>query len=86
MKVSNGIIEPVGKVRGKKKAIEMMIKNIPEEVKTIYIPQIFNEEEALEIKATLEKKFPKAKLEITDLGPVIGAHLGPKAVGVCFTW
>ncbi|HHT50737.1 MAG TPA: DegV family protein [Eubacteriaceae bacterium] len=86
LKVSNGIIEPVGKVRGKKKAIEMMIKNIPEEVKTIYIPQIFNEEEALEIKATLEKKFPKAKLEITDLGPVIGAHLGPKAVGVCFTW
>ncbi|HZK10417.1 MAG TPA: DegV family protein [Clostridia bacterium] len=86
LKVVNGVIEPVAKVRGKKKAIETIIGSIPEEVKTVYIPHIFNEEEALEIKSTLENRFPNARLEITEIGPVVGGHLGPKVVGVCFTW
>ena len=86
LKVINGVIEPVAKVRGKKKAIETIIGSIPEEVKTVYIPHIFNEEEALEIKSTLEKRFPNARLEITEIGPVVGGHLGPKVVGACFTW
>ncbi|HLR20475.1 MAG TPA: hypothetical protein VK087_00580 [Tissierellaceae bacterium] len=32
----------------------------------------------------MKNKFPRAKISIYNLGPVIGAHLGPRALGVCF--
>lgn len=86
IKLEDGILLPVAKARGKKKAIEMMIENIPEGVKIIYIPHIFNEAESKEVKKELEKRFPNAKIELTGLGPVVGAHLGPKAMGVCYIW
>jgi DegV family protein with EDD domain len=86
LKLEDGVIKPVGKVRGKKKAIEMMLENVPEAAKTIYIPHIFNEQEAGEVKEILQERLPNARIELTELGPVIGAHLGPKAMGVCFTW
>lgn len=86
LKLEDGVIKPVGKVRGKRKAIEMMLENVPRDAKTICIPHIFNEQEAEEVKQILKERFPKAKVELTVLGPVIGAHLGPKAMGVCFTW
>lgn len=86
LKLEDGVIKPVGKVKGKRKAIEMMLENVPRDAKTIYIPHIFNEQEAEKVKEILQERLPKAKVELTILGPVIGAHLGPKAMGVCFTW
>lgn len=82
----DGALVPTGKARGKNKAIEMMISNIPEKVEKISICQIFNMEEALEIKEILGKKYPEVDITIDVLGPVIGAHLGPKAIGICFKW
>lgn len=82
----DGVLVPKGKARGKSKAIEMMISNIPEKVEKISICQIFNMEEALEIKEILKMKYPKVEITIDVLGPVIGAHLGPKAIGICFKW
>lgn len=82
----DGELVPVGKARGKSKAVEMMISNIPERVEKISICQIFNMEEALEIKEILSKKYPDVDITIDVLGPVIGAHLGPKAIGICFKW
>jgi fatty acid-binding protein DegV len=43
-------------------------------------------EEALEIREILRKKYPEADITIDVLGPVVGAHLGPKAIGICFKW
>ena len=34
---------------GKKKALDLMISKIPEDVKYIYVQHILNEEEALEV-------------------------------------
>lgn len=82
----NGELVPVGKARGKGKAVEMMISNIPDNVKKISICQIFNMEEALEIKEILGKKYPRVDVTIDVIGPVIGAHLGPRAIGICFIW
>ena len=86
IQLKDGALQAVGKARGKKKALEMMMENIPEEVKHIYIPHIFNEEEAKELQAILRERYPKAQVELEFLGPVIGAHLGPKAMGVCSLW
>jgi DegV family protein with EDD domain len=82
----DGELVPKEKVRGKSKAIEMMISNIPDRVEKISICQIFNMEEALEIREILRKKHPEVDITIDVLGPVIGAHLGPKAIGICFKW
>lgn len=82
----DGKLESIDKVRGKSKAIEAMISNIPAMVNKISICHIENLEEAKEVKVILEKRFPEAKLVIDDLGPVIGSHLGPKALGICYKW
>lgn len=82
----DGKLEPIDKVRGKSKAIEAMISNIPQEVKKITIAQIQNIEEAEEVRDILRLKFPEAEISISELGPVVGAHLGPKALGICYKW
>lgn len=86
LQLKDGVIEPVTKVRGKKKAMKAIIESVPEDAKNVYIPHILNEEDANEIKKILQEKLPHAKVELTVLGPVIGAHLGIKAIGVCFTY
>lgn len=86
LKIEGGLVVPETKVRGKKKALEIMMGKIPEQVKAIYIPHIYNEKNAEKMKKTLEKRFPQAKIELTTVGPVIGSHLGPKTLGVCFIW
>jgi DegV family protein with EDD domain len=82
----DGKLEPIDKVRGKSKAIEAMISNIPQEVKRISIAQIQNLEEAEEVKNILQVKFPNAEVTLSELGPVVGSHLGPKALGICYRW
>lgn len=82
----DGKLEPIDKVRGKNKAIEAMIANIPQEVSKISICQIDNMSEAQEVKELLLAKFPKAEISINELGPVVGSHLGPLALGICYKW
>ncbi|HYE12551.1 MAG TPA: DegV family protein [Patescibacteria group bacterium] len=82
----DGKLEPIDKVRGKNKAIEAMISNIPQEVKRISVAQIQNLEEAEEVKSILQAKFPEAEVTLSELGPVVGSHLGPKALGICYKW
>ncbi|SCY66583.1 DegV family protein [Alkaliphilus peptidifermentans] len=84
--LKEGKLVPVDKVRGKKKALEKIIENIPEESTVINICHIYALDEALDIKKLLEEKFPKSRIDIQVLGPVVGAHLGPKALGVLFMY
>lgn len=79
-----GKLEAAGKVRGRKKAIEKLIEGIPPQAKVIHIAQIDAMDEALALKETLQGMFSGATVEICELGPVVGAHLGPKALGVLF--
>ncbi|KAB3537705.1 DegV family protein [Alkaliphilus pronyensis] len=84
--LKEGKLVSVDKVRGKKKALAKIIENIPNQATVINICHIYALDEALEIKELLMYKFPSAKVDIQVLGPVIGAHLGPKAVGVLFRY
>jgi len=80
--LKDGKLEPVDKVRGRRKALERISDDITEDVKEINIAHIFALDEATELKEELAKKYPNAKIGIQVLGPVVGAHLGPKALGV----
>ncbi|MDR5658707.1 DegV family protein [Serpentinicella sp. ANB-PHB4] len=82
----DGKLEGIAKVRGKKKAIDKMINEIPESAFKISICHIFAEEEAFETKNMISTRFPEAEISIDPLGPVVGAHLGPQALGICYLY
>lgn len=84
IQLKDGELKLLERVRGKNKAINTIIEKVPENVERIGICHILNEEEASKIKKSLESKFPKAIVTIDELGPVVGCHLGPATIGICF--
>lgn len=84
IQLKDGELSLLEKSRGKKKALAGIIEKIPENVQKISICYTLNKAEAMEIQKNVKNKFPKALVTIDGLGPVIGAHLGPKAIGFCF--
>lgn len=83
IELQDGELKLIEKVRGTNKALATIISKIPEDVQKIGICHILNLEEAQKIRAQILKKFPNIQVTIDELGPVIGAHLGPKTLGVC---
>lgn len=84
IELKNGELQLLEKVRGKNKAITGITNKIPEDVQKISICHILNMEEARKLQDTLKENFPKAIISIDEIGPVIGSHLGPKTIGICF--
>ncbi len=82
----DGKLEALSKVRGKKKAMEKILEDIPTNATTISICHIGILEEAKEYERIIKDRFPNANTGIYDIGPVIGAHLGPEAIGVCYLY
>jgi DegV family protein with EDD domain len=81
----DGALEPIENVRGKKKAIKRILESIPQNAEIISIAHILSQDEANEYKLIFENEFPNATIAIEEIGPVIGAHLGPKAMGFCYS-
>ena len=84
--LKDGKLEGIAKVRGKKKALEKMIEAIPTETDLISLCHINALDEVNELLPIIETRFPKARFTVEELGPVVGAHLGPKALGICFKY
>ena len=75
-------------VRTRKRALKEIQNQIEQdheafEIKTLVIHHIDAEKEALGWKEILETQF-SFPIEITAIGPVIGMHVGPGAIGVCY--
>lgn len=85
LELKDGELGLLEKLRGKNKAIQAMIDKIPDDVKQIGIAHILNIEGAEKMKIILQEKFPNVDIEIDELGPVIGTHLGPKGIGICIS-
>ncbi|MFT4414419.1 DegV family protein [Fredinandcohnia humi] len=81
------IIVPFEKIRTRKKALNRVFelfdedasKGVPMRAALIH-GNI--EEEAKELKAELEKKYPHVEFLLSYFGPVIGTHLGEGAIGL----
>lgn len=82
--LKDGELKLLEKIRGKNKAISAIIDKIPSDVQKIGICHILNEEEAQKLKNILQERFTHAVVGIDELGPVVGSHLGPKTLGICF--
>lgn len=85
LELKDGELGLLEKLRGKNKALKSMIDKIPEDAKQLGICHILNREGAEKVKNTLDEKFPNVDIQIDELGPVIGAHLGPKGIGICIS-
>ncbi len=84
--LEEGILRPIDKVRGKKKALDKMVSMIIERPTHLSICHINADDEAQSLKQKLEEKHPELSVGIEIIGPVIGAHLGPKAIGFCYLY
>ncbi len=83
----DGIVTPRDKVRGQQKALDRLISLCLEEYgsdKPVQVAVLHGNvvEEALKVKEMVEKNFNNGEIIITELGAVIGSHIGPGAVGV----
>lgn len=79
------VIVPYDKVRTKKKAVQFVQNKIKQEVAapaTIVVIHANAEEEADVIIQHFKFHFPEADVIKSYFGPVIGTHLGEKALGV----
>jgi len=85
--LKDGFIVPYEKIRTRKRAINRLISLLEEdlkdkEVKRILFTHSNNREAALDIQKQLLEKYPDIDTVLSDLGPVIGTHLGEGAIGI----
>ncbi|NLY45333.1 MAG: DegV family protein [Tissierella sp.] len=84
IQLKDGELELLEKVRGKNNALSKILSYVNDDVQKIGVCHILNIDEAMKFKEILEEKYPNAIITLDDLGPVVGAHLGPKTLGICF--
>ena len=82
--VVDGAVEEAGKVRTRSKALQFILDKIPEgNVESICVLH----SAAADLDVFLEKvqpKVPGAEMIVGRIGPVVGVHVGPGAIGL--TW
>lgn len=84
IQLEDGELKLLEKLRGKNKAISAIVDKVPLDVEKIGICHILDDDSAEKLMNILKERFPKALISIDELGPVVGAHLGPKGIGICF--
>jgi DegV family protein with EDD domain len=86
--VADGKTELFNKVRTKKRAIQTMIDKFTEDTTKhglgeVMIHHINDVEGAMDFAKTVEECIGK-KVDIAPIGPVIGTHVGPGALGIVY--
>ncbi|GFR35690.1 DegV family protein [Thermobrachium celere] len=86
--VEDGKTAVLIKVRTKKNAVATMVDKVVKDssiygLREIVVHHINCYEEALELAKLVEEKLG-VKAEIVDIGPVIGLHVGPGAIGLVY--
>lgn len=86
-----GKLAATGKARGRKKAFNMLLDIMEQNMGSYKDNQIFIgiihgdcEEDANILRGMIESKFGFDKFVIEPIGPSIGAHTGPGAIGLIF--
>lgn len=86
--VTDGKTNLLGKVRTRKRAIEKLIDMFLGNIKKyglgdVIVHHINCEEEAKKLAKLIEKQIGKV-VHIASIGPVIGTHVGPGAIGIAY--
>ena len=86
---AEGKLDTVGKIRGRKAAMKELVNKMKSnaDVDTwnyVFISHGDCEEDAEKVKSMVEEAYPRAKVILSDVGPVIGAHTGPGVIALCY--
>lgn len=89
LKVQEGKLQPIDKVRGHKKAITKMIDYVETlggdfSTKTIGLCHSDDHELLEAVKAALQERLAPKDFYVTSIGAVIGSHVGLGTVGIFF--
>lgn len=84
----DGKLENVGKARGRKKAMKELIEYMKATADIdawnyVFISHGDCYDDVVAVKEMVEAEYPKAKVILSDVGPVIGAHTGPGVIALC---
>lgn len=84
-----GRLNTVGKVRGRKTAINELFSRMKanadmEGIGYVFISHSDCAEDAAALTELIKAEFNEVKVVISDIGPVIGAHTGPGALVLCY--
>jgi DegV family protein with EDD domain len=82
-----GMVAPYDKIRGRSQIIPSLVsaarKNVsPEKPVNLSVVHTWNEQGAKELLAELKKQYVIVDIHIGMVGPAIGAHIGPGAIGL----
>jgi DegV family protein with EDD domain len=82
--VVNGAVEQAGKVRTRSKALSFILEKVPAgDIESVCVLHS-GATDIDEFLAALRPKVQGAAIEVGTIGPVVGVHVGPGALGV--TW
>ncbi|MEG0614955.1 MAG: DegV family protein [Oscillospiraceae bacterium] len=84
-----GHLTPIGKIRGRKQSITALADEMGKRIgdwgnATIAISHCDCEDEAIQLRDIVMKRFPIKECIINYVGTVIGAHAGPKTLALFF--
>lgn len=84
-----GKLDTIGKVRGRKTAMKDLVSKMKAnaDIDTwnyVFISHGDCLEDAEHVKGMIESEYPQAKVLLSDVGPVIGAHTGPGVIALCY--
>ena len=88
--VQDGEIRPVGRVRGRKKALRRLFDELERKLPTPDQPvqagvmHAAAEDEALKLGEMIRERFNVTYFFVFELGPALGAHVGPGTIGTGF--
>jgi DegV family protein with EDD domain len=86
--VVEGTIQPLDRVRTKRRALERLFSELESQLSTPRQPvqagimHIAAQAELESLAAMMIERFNITRFYTSELGPVVGAHLGPGALGV----
>jgi DegV family protein with EDD domain len=89
LEMEDGSIEAVGRVRTYRRAVDSVAEAVERAASDwggarVFVAQGDAAEAAARVTARLGASLPDTPVTLVDVGPVIGAHAGPGALGIAF--
>jgi DegV family protein with EDD domain len=82
--VTDGAVEPAGRVRTRSKALRFLVDQIPAGNVEVISVLHANAPDLDEFLAMLAPVVPDAEVTVGMIGPVIGVHTGPRVMGIAW--
>ncbi len=80
----DGVVGYDSMARGENGIIQKLSEKIPKEAVSVVINYISSNRVASNLYNIIKAKYPKMKIRLSKLGPVLSAHLGPGVVAVSY--